>query len=266
MDVGVWNLIAEQLLASAQPVLWTALLVFCRVAPMVLLVPAFGGLRLPSQIRMVLIAVLVAACWPGTLAPPTDGVLSAGPIVASQALLGFACACAAMLGFEAVRMAGILADSALGRGSFGASDPMGQGASTPLGTLYSLLLVAVFFAVGGHRLLLVAVVESYDVLALDAALGAGAVAELALTILRLTGAALTVAVAFVLPAFAAALLVDFSMGWFNRFMPNLPALFLAMPIRSLVGWGIVAATLLAGIELVADLIPVWFAEPLEAAR
>jgi flagellar biosynthesis protein FliR len=56
-------------------------------------------------------------------------------------------------------------------------------------------------------------------------------------------AAFSVAVALALPALGVGLVVDVSLGWLGRTMPQLPILFVAMPLRMVLGWTVIAATL-----------------------
>ncbi len=236
-----------------EPRLWTLLLTILRIAPTVLLVPALGGMRIPQLVRVGVVFILATAMMPSELVAAPGSLLEAAPAMASQLLFGVLVGLVISAVFEAMRMAGSLADVSLGRGSFGAVDPLGGGG--PAGTfslLYSLFFLAVFTALAGHTIIVHAMHESWVWFGPGEVLGGDSLAAVAEIAIDMTGAAIAAAVAIALPAFVAAALVDFSLGWLNRSMPSLPSMFLAMPLRALVGWLVVAATLLAAATWMFD--------------
>ena len=239
--------------AIAAPFLWTLFLVVLRLAPTVMLVPALGGMRIPQLVRVGIVFILASAMMPATPEPAPTSLLDATPAIASQLLFGLLVGIVTSAVFEAMRMAGSLADVSLGRGSFGAVDPLGGGG--PAGTFslfYSLFFLAVFTALAGHTIIVRAIHDSWTWFGPGEVLTGNSMGAVAEVTVDMTGAAIAAAVAIALPAFVAAALVDFSLGWLNRSMPSLPSMFLAMPLRALVGWLIVAATLLAAATWMFD--------------
>ena len=83
-------------------------------------------------------------------------------------------------------------------------------------------------------------------------------------VITLSGSAIAAAAAMVLPTYAVSLLIDFSMGWINRFMPSFPALFLAMPLRGLAGWAVVSGTLAGILAWGTAALPEWFEQMSQA--
>ena len=141
----------------------TALLVLLRCGPLVLLVPA-GVLG-----RAVLLAVMVALLGPlvqGAAAAQlraagvTDGpaLWRLAPLFGREALVGLTLALGALLPWAAARSAGRLIDAQLGTAP-----------RTPVATrLYGLLALALFFALGGGRVLCAALATSYALVPLTA--------------------------------------------------------------------------------------------------
>ena len=68
----------------------------------------------------------------------------------------------------------------------------------------------------------------------------------------MSAAAIYAGIAFALPALAVAVIVDLSLGWLSRTLPGLPALFLAMPLRMVLGWIVVAAVLASALPMLLD--------------
>ncbi len=85
--------------------------------------------------------------------------------------------------------------------------------------------------------------------------GADGVTALGTALVSVTQASLTATVSLALPALMAGLLADLTLGWFNRAMPSLPAMFLAMPIRSVLGVLLAAALLGAAVDAGLDALP-----------
>lgn len=230
---------------------WTVFLLALRLIPLIITLPVFGGLKASPSVRSGLLFALMIGCWPAEYASsPAASEIAA--VCASQLLFGLATATAMLAVIEAARMAGSLEDTALGRGSFGAADPFGGGASGPLATLHSLLFLAVFAAVGAHRLVLLAFVSGLEAFPLDAVLLPDQLALVVNNIIGFVGAAFAAAVAIALPALGVSLVVDLSLGWMSRTLPQLPVLFLSMPIRMVLGWIVVAGGLAASIDWLVD--------------
>lgn len=239
---------------------WTLLLVVLRTLPVAVALPIFGGPRGTPAVRGAVALVLAMAAWPATLVqqPPAGaggalGTVDALSVAASQLGFGLLVALGVLFAFEAARMIGNASDTALGRGSFGAADPL-SGNGGPLGTLYALGFVAFFFASGAHRTVVAALAASQTHFPLDATLDGESLAVLVDTATRALAASFGLALALALPALGVGLVVDMSLGWLSRVMPKVPALFLAMPLRMVLGWVVVAAVLAASFDALLSLV------------
>lgn len=225
---------------------WTLLLLVLRTAPIAIALPIFGGLAASPVVRTSAVLALCAVLWPSVPVVAPANAIAVVSVAASQLVFGLLTALGTMFVFEAARAAGAISDTVLGRGSFGAADPLGQAPSGPMATLHALLLLAVFAATGSHRLLIAGMHGSLELFALDAVLGADPVRALVGEALALLAGAFAAAVALALPALAVGFVVDVSLGWLGRTMPQFPALFIAMPLRMVLGWTVVGATLAGG--------------------
>jgi flagellar biosynthetic protein FliR len=229
--------------ATLESTAWTAALLAARVLPMVVLLPFFGGLAASPTVRGGAAITLMIAFWPATLVAAPPGAPEQLLAIASQLAVGLLTGLALLFVVESARVIGGAADTALGRGSFGAADPLGAGASGPMATLHAMGFVAVFMASGSHIVFLSGVDLSLDTFALDASLDVDSARASVLAAVRMLSAAFSVAVALALPALGVGLVVDVSLGWLGRTMPQLPILFVAMPLRMVLGWTVIAATL-----------------------
>lgn len=230
------------LLGALDGMAYAVLLLAVRLVPVVLLVPMFGGMRVPSPVRLAMIAVLTVGALPSASTVPLPGVgLVMAQQMASQLVVGLLTALAMHLVFETWRMVGQLADVALGRGSFGAGDPLQPEPDGALAQLHGMLLLAVLFASGTHTLVVAAVADGVVRFGPGDVLVGAELAQTVRSVVLATQAATQTAVALAMPALVSALLVDLMVGWINRVLPQLPAAFVAMPLRALVGWTMVAA-------------------------
>jgi len=131
---------------------WRLALVAARLAPVTLLVPAFGGARVPLWLRLGLAALLAALVAPVIAAAP-----EARPalLIPKELAVGVVLAVLAAVPFWAAQAAGAVADAGAGLGG-------------RLADLMLLFAAVVFFSVDGHLLLVRALAASYDAVPLAA--------------------------------------------------------------------------------------------------
>jgi flagellar biosynthetic protein FliR len=242
-----------------------------RAIPIAWLVPAFGGRSLPPAARLGVGLVLATLGWPYLLpaaaAPALArlGVLGWALISARELLIGASVGWVVALAFRAAEAAGGLVDGARGAGFGEASSPLPDGSGTPLGTLYWLMAALVFLELGGLGRVASALARSYQAFpigvgASDAAgsarVGRGAAVELIVTA---SGRLIESAVGLAAPAIVALLLADLALGAVARLTPAVPIHFAALPLRALLGVGVVLLGLAAlDAALIAGL-PGWIA-------
>ncbi len=223
--------------------LYTWALLTLRVAPFVILVPAFGGLKLLPSVRAAAIAALTIALWPEAPVALPESTAAAIAALAAQGMAGLCAGAAVAAAAEGARMVGALSDTALGRGSMGAGDPLAGGPAGPLSSLYGWMWLVLFAASGAHLVLLEAFAIGLGALPLGASFVDGQLATAVTGVVDALLASFALAVAFALPAFTITWVVDLALGWLGRAMPQLPAMFLAMPLRGVLGAFVVAASI-----------------------
>lgn len=124
-------------------------LAWARATPAVVLVPAFGLRALPNPARVVIALALAAVIYPAVAA---NAAAPAGVPWAVAAVLevmhGLPVAVAAAVPLWAATMTGGLIDGLRGAQE-GASVPVVEGKTTPLGVAFSILASSIFLATGG---------------------------------------------------------------------------------------------------------------------
>lgn len=230
---------------TVQSVVGTLGLLILRIAPVVLLMPLFGSSKGSTTVRASVIAMLAFVTWPSV--PPAPPV-SPGLALLGELVLGLAFGAALLAIAEGARMVGALSDTALGRGSMGAGDPLAGGPAGPLSTLYALFWCALFVVAGGHLVLVEGLDASLRAVPLGQAFDVARLESASALLVDALTASFTMAVAFALPAMVVSWIVDLTLGWLTRALPQLPAMFLAMPVRAVLGVILVAAALAVGVE------------------
>jgi flagellar biosynthetic protein FliR len=207
-----------------------------RILPVVFLVPAFGGLRLPVPAKLGLTACLVIAVHPqaGLSGAVPGGLLFYG-LWLKELAVGTVLALAGSCLFEGMKMGGELIDNLRGSAGAHAYVPQSSRHTSPLGDLHLLLCILVFFAAGGPALFLKALHTSLADLPVCAFPQIARCAQAADLALVVTAQAVRVGVSIAFPAAVALLVTDLLLGLMNRTAPQIQVFFLGMPLRAVVG-------------------------------
>lgn len=204
--------------------------------PVVLLIPMFGGRWVGVPVQLAVAGALALAVTPAVMsggAPPTSLAAAAG--LGRDVLVGITLGFAGSLVFHAAQAGGALIDASAGWGINSAED---RETFQPMSRFLGLLAVVLFFAVGGHHLLIATVVESFRVLP---PLGR-TVPDPTPAVITLSASLFVLAVQLAAPAIVVTLIVDLLAGVFHRAAPETNAFFLGLTLR---GGLAIGATFLA---------------------
>lgn len=238
--------------AQLEGLLWVAAALGARIGPVIYLAPFLGGRLVPASVKPALVATFGALVYP--LVGESAAALAAGSaglvacVLAKEAFVGLALGFIVAIVFHAVAAAGWLVDALRGANLAEVLAPQGGQRTSPLGSLGLQLTVVLFISVGGHRLFVAALAESYRAVPLAVFPRAAGVGGLAALAIRLSGDLFLVATALAAPVIVALLLADAILGWINRFAPQVNVYFAAMPLKALLGVLVLAlgSTLLVG--------------------
>lgn len=226
-----------------------AALVTARIAPIVQLVPFLGGKALPQQVKMgisIAITILIFPIIWSTGAADTlpQSSFAITMLILKELLLGVMFGFVTALVFDAVRIAGQLIDNARGQTMATVLAPqIPERVSVSADILYQLSIVT-FLAIGGHRLFIAALVQSYKALPPQVMPNFGDHA-LAITdgVVRLGADAITLGVLLAFPVTAAILLTELCLAMVNRAAPQINVFFLGMPLKATLGLGVLLLSL-----------------------
>jgi type III secretion protein SpaR/YscT/HrcT len=211
-----------------------------RTLPLSLMIPTFGGPALPMPIRLGLGLGLAVLCFPViALQPVPSGAVGWTVLLFREVfvgvVMGFVVACL----FHAVEAAGRVTDVLRGANLAEVMSPLSDDRSTPLGSLFLLLAIVVFWEMGGAGYLITALARSYEAIPLTAGAPSLGVQRAAILVVAASAKLIESALALAAPAVVALLIADLTLGALGRASPNLPLFFVGMPAKALLGVGMV---------------------------
>lgn len=212
-------------------------LIFVRIGGVLVAAPFFGHQSIPVRVK-VFFAVLLAYSLVGLVSEelPAGATDPVGMIVAVavEALTGLVLGFTAQFIFWAVQFAGEIAGFQVGLSLAQTYNPISGASSNPLGSLLTLVFLLVFLLFNGHHYILRALVASFEVVPLAGARLAESGPELLEGMGTLFVAALRLAAPFMVTVF----LIDVALGVFARLVPQADLFSIGLPLKLLVGLGV----------------------------
>ena len=148
-----------QVLEWITPILWP----FLRVLALFGAMPVFGQKGVPARVRVAL-AFLIAFCAQASLpVMPVIPLDSAAAVlcIAQQLLIGLSLGFAVRIVFSGVELAGEIIGLQMGFNIAGFFNPMTGGEATVASRFFGVTVSWLFIAIGGHLMLIAAVVQSF---------------------------------------------------------------------------------------------------------
>lgn len=220
--------------------LYAWMMVFMRGLGIILLLPTLGSRPLPAAVRVAISALLASLLY-GLV--PRIAVLpggNAGVFIAiiSEIALGLVLGFIGRLVFAAVDMAGRMITGEIGlMGAPGTDSP--APASEPLAAFYSTFAGVMFFALGGHLGALTAFARSFELAPAGAATFSPMAGE---NIVKATGHTIELGFRIAAPFMALNFLITLGFSVLGRAVPRMNVFVLSYPIRSIVGFGLLASS------------------------
>lgn len=216
-------------------------LFFGRFMPIIALSPFFGSRVLPHPVKVTFALSMFVIFLPKlleTTTRPIDFNITLLMYMTKELLVGLLIGNIMSIPFIVVQSAGMLIDHQRGGSSLMVNDPTIQNQSSPLGTLFNMVLIYIFFTIEGPFMFLEVILKSYDFLPVDQFMNPNffktdstswaMLASLLNEVMRLS-------IQFATPALIAILMTDSFLGIANRLAPQVQITFLGMPLKSLLG-------------------------------
>ncbi|WP_068470725.1 EscT/YscT/HrcT family type III secretion system export apparatus protein [Candidatus Protochlamydia phocaeensis] len=216
-----------------------------RMLPIIALAPFFGARVLPHPVKVALGISFFAIFFPQLIfvtTTPLDFNLWLVLYLIKEIFVGILIGYMISLPFIIVQNAGILIDHQRGASSLMVNDPTIQNQSSPLGTLFNLVLIYLFFMIDGPFVVLDIVSQSYNYLPPDKFINGSFFdfnSKYFTDIMGIMGKVMISSTQLAAPALIIILMTDFFLGIANRLAPQVQITFLGMPLKSLLALAIV---------------------------
>ncbi len=218
-------------------------LVVFRVAGFMLFAPLFGSARIPKRAR-TLFAIILAMGMASSVKqpaelPPTYVALTM--VIAGEMCFGLAMGMILSFVFIAAQWAGEIIGQQLGFNIAETFDPQFGQSSSLIGDLYYMLTLVVFLAIGGHRQMIRGVRDSFDTLPLMSVAVNQSVLDL---VIRMFETATMLALRLAAPILVTMLIVDMTLGFLGKTMPQMNVMTMGLSIKAMVGMGVLIVGLM----------------------
>jgi flagellar biosynthetic protein FliR len=229
-------------------------LVFARLAGLAAAAPSCGHLAAGWRLRAglaALLAVLVLPCQWQSAPPRIDGTAALLLAVGGEAIIGAFLGIGVAVFLHGMTLAGELVWQTAGLPSAAAAeDDFADGAS-PLGKFAWLLGAAVFLCLGGHRLAMAGLLDSFRALPPGGGCAPESLLEGYTTLL---GQSFSLGIRVAAPALAALLLATVALGLVSRTLPQLNLLSVGLGLNGPLACAAVALTIGAAAWALGDRI------------
>lgn len=216
----------------------TAILILLRVLPVVTLTPLFGGPAVPRRLRTGLSVMLTITVLMIVSAPPAP-VFSTGyflALMAKELAIGIVFAVLVILVFEMASAAGGLVDLARGATTSSMLDPLNGVQSSILSVFFQQVAVVLFLSLGGYRLLIGALGDSFIAAAPHELLPYALLQQVTLDrVVTLAAGMFLLAFKLAAPAIVLSLAVDAGLALINRVSPQIVVFFIGMEAKPVLG-------------------------------
>lgn len=227
-----------------------------RFLPIIALSPFFGARVLPHPVKMTF-AISMFVIFLPQLLTVTKTPLGFDTFILflliKEIFIGTLLGFIISMPFSIAQNVGMIIDHQRGGASLMVNDPTIQNQSSPLGTLFNMVLIWIFYMIDGPFLFLNAMITSYEMIPPDQFINSYFFthdSSMWHTLVGLFNKVMVISIQLATPALLAILMTDFFLGIANRLAPQVQITFLGMPLKSLlalavicIGWKLFAGEL-----------------------
>jgi flagellar biosynthetic protein FliR len=209
-------------------------LVLFRVAGFMLFAPLFGSARIPKRVRTLIAVVLALGLTSSVKQPPNlpQDYLSLAMAIGGEICFGLAMGMILSFVFIAAQWAGEIIGQQLGFNIAETFDPQFGASSSMIGDMYYMMTLVIFLIIGGHRQMIRGVRDSFDTLPLMSVAIDRSVFDL---VVRMLETATMLALRLAAPILVTMLIVDMTLGFLGKTMPQMNVMTMGLSIKALVG-------------------------------
>jgi len=224
--------------ASVETVVMHAAAIGLRVGGVFTFMPFFGSTAIPMRIKGLVVLGCTAALYPVLpLALPRFSISSLAQVALSELLLGLLMGLCLQFVFEAVQLAGQISGFQLSFSLVNVIDPQTDVDTPVLANLQQLMVLFLFLQLNVHHWILRGIQRSFE------RVPPGSVTFSVQHVRGLFHAAEGMwagGLQLAAPVLLATVVLDVTVGFVNKAAPQLPALFLSIPLKTLLGYIVLA--------------------------
>ena len=217
-----------------------------RLLPILAITPFFGAKVLPHPVKVAFGIMIYVVLLPHIMATTTSSNLRINISLFTygfkELFIGTIIGLVATVPFFIAETAGIYIDHQRGGSSLMINDPHVMNQDSPLGVIWNFLLIIIFYALDGEFVFIEGIIRSYSIVPIDGYFSEMFFREESLfwqEIFVLMAAVMKIGIQVASPALLTILMTEVFLGIANRLAPNVQITFLGMPLKSLLGLGII---------------------------
>lgn len=212
-----------------------------RVGALMTFAPFFGSNAVAVRVKAVFTLVLTALLYPVCAIPKFELMPSVwARIVFGEIVLGLAIGLCLQFVLEGAQLAGQIVGFQFAFSLVNVIDPQTNVDTPVLSTFHQLGAVLLFLQMDVHHWILRGLVKSFEYVPVGSVtISALAAADLFRDVRGVWLAGLQMA----LPILLATMFLDVVIGFLSKASPQMPALFLSVPLKSLVGYAVLSMTI-----------------------
>jgi flagellar biosynthetic protein FliR len=212
-----------------------------RISGLMLFAPFLGSIVIPARVKAVLVVALTFLMYPLISRTMHPIALNEWPLLVFRELLvGVALGIATSVVFEAVQMAGQILSVQMGYSLINILDPNTQVDTTVMAMFHQSVAMLIFLRLDVHLWLIRAIGNSFSYLPPGSA---NLTRPFTLSLIGAGTSILLIGVQIAAPVLSATLLTDIVLGLLGKASPQLPLMLLGPAVKSLLGLGILFASL-----------------------
>lgn len=216
------------------------LLVMIRISGLMVFAPIFSSASIPNQVKIGFVMALTFLLAPVAAAQSGQPVTLGLASLAGELGVGFIFGFSLRMLNETITFAGQILGLQFSFSLVNVLDPNSPVETPVLSQLLSLVGVLVLFAAGLDRTILAALMRSFVVVPAGQALVAG---RTGVVLVMMVGGVFLAAVQLAAPVLAATLMVEMIVALIGRLSPQLPVMFVGIPVKTLVGYAVLIGSL-----------------------
>ena len=216
------------------------ILMFFRVAGLMMFAPLFGSQSIPPTVKIMFSLIMVFILYP-IIKPTVNIPENAGYYifaVVSEFAVGFIIGFSASLLFSALQFGGQIIDQEIGLGLANIIDPISNQQVSIIGQFKLLLGMIIYLSINGHFFVIDSMVNSFKTIPL---LGLSLSNDVGLKVTDvMVGNMFVIAVKVAAPALVTLLLITIAMAFMARTVPEMNIFILGFSLRIIVGFLVLA--------------------------